>query len=249
MIRYVVGIGLLVLTLPFWLPSWLGGDTSFHFVTTESMKGTLDPGSFVVVRRSAVYQVGDVVSYHLKAGGAGDITFLHRIVGRLGDGRYLVKGDAVATVEEVEAGLITGRMVAAVPAIGFVPATFQRAPLIFGGLLLAIALLAVGVGKKQGPQHKGQKGGLFLVAALVLLLAFPFASEGAVGVLGKVPLFLMLLALIMASRVVEVRWTGPPAPSHGSALVEANYIAVVALAMTAVPLREVAASARSVLTL
>ena len=63
MIKYLLLIGLLGVSLPFWLPSAMGGSMSYHFVLTSSMQGTLDPGAFVILRHSDSYEVGDVVGY------------------------------------------------------------------------------------------------------------------------------------------------------------------------------------------
>ena len=60
MIKYFILIAVFAATLPFWLPTSLGGDTSYHFVLTDSMKGTYDPGSFVILRRSDSYAIGDL---------------------------------------------------------------------------------------------------------------------------------------------------------------------------------------------
>ena len=50
MIKYIIILAIFIATFPFWLPTSLGGATSYHFVLTDSMKGTLDPGAFVVLR-------------------------------------------------------------------------------------------------------------------------------------------------------------------------------------------------------
>ncbi len=49
MLKYLILIAVFAVSLPSWLPTSLGGDTSYHFVLTESMVGTLDPGAFVVL--------------------------------------------------------------------------------------------------------------------------------------------------------------------------------------------------------
>ena len=45
-IKHLIFIAIIIGTLPFWLPTSMRGDTSYHFVLTDSMEGTLDPGSF-----------------------------------------------------------------------------------------------------------------------------------------------------------------------------------------------------------
>ena len=58
-------LGVLAVALPFWLPASLGGDIAPQFVLTGGMRGELDPGSFVLARRSDDYQVGDIAVYKL----------------------------------------------------------------------------------------------------------------------------------------------------------------------------------------
>ena len=86
-LRVGILLGLLGVTLPFWLPESLGGDIALQFVLTGSMKGELGPGSFVLVRRSSDYSVGDIAVYKLTQSNGKSISIVHRIVGRLPDGR------------------------------------------------------------------------------------------------------------------------------------------------------------------
>ena len=271
MIKYIIMLALFVATIPFWLPTSLGGDTSYHFVLTDSMKGTLDPGAFVVLHRSDSYQVGDAVGYHLDAGNGERITILHRIISYLPDGGYLLKGDAVETTEEVAPEAITGRMVFALPALGFLPGAFRQAPLLLGGMLLTMFFVAGGLkqarSKKAKPKSEGDSGGgktkenLFLPATVVILLTIPFASVALVemvplasgGMIGalleKVPLFAFLLAVVAVTRLGEVIWVSGPKGSGAASVVEINYIIVMVLAVTVVPLPEIITSLRAVLTL
>ena len=202
MVKYLILLGIIIGTLPFWLPTSLGGETSYHFVLSESMKGTLDPGAFVVLRRSDDYQVGDAVGYRFDLGDGSEATILHRIIGGLPNGDYILKGDAVESTELVEPEAITGRMVFAVPAVGFLPGAFRQAPLLLGGLLLALFLLGGGLLKaadrrvKGAVKRRGEKGlgwneekpsgqvakapkeeNLFLPALLLVLVSIPFAKS------------------------------------------------------------------------
>ena len=216
MLKYLIIIGVLIGTIPFWLPTSLGGNTSYHFVLTDSMKGSLDPGSFVILHRSDSYDVGQAVGYLSELGGQ-PATILHRIVGREPDGTYILKGDAVTSTEEVEEEAITGRLVFAVPALGFLPGAFRQAPLLLGGLMLAVVLLTAGVKKadrgrlsrlqkdtvdpgraswlkksasakqKDGGPAKNQELKLFIPAALVVLFALPFTTVPVADVLPQLP--------------------------------------------------------------
>ena len=138
-------LGLLGVTLPFWWPESLGGDVALQFVLTSSMKGELGPGSFVIVRRSDDYQVGDIAVYKLTQSNGKSISIVHRIVGRLPDGRYIFKGDANRGSETVDPQQVIGKMVVGVPGLGFIPGAIKAAPVIVGALLMVPFLL----GRKQ----------------------------------------------------------------------------------------------------
>ena len=151
--RYLIMLGVLALSLPFWLPTSLGGQTSYHFVLTNSMQGSVDAGSFVILRRTDIYRIGDVVGYRQDIG-ENSITILHRIVGLLPDGRYILKGDAVPSQEQVEEEAMTGRMILALPGLGFLSGAFKRAPLLVGLPLLSLFLLDSGKGKNSSARAK-----------------------------------------------------------------------------------------------
>ena len=136
------------------MPTFLGGDTSYHFVLTDSMEGSLNPGTFVILHRSDTYEVGQAVGYWLDLGNDNRATILHRIVGRLPNGNYVLKGDAVETTEEVEEEAITGRLVFAVPGLGFLQGAFSQAPLLLGGILVALFFLSGGIMKKADRRTK-----------------------------------------------------------------------------------------------
>ncbi|MBI2936082.1 MAG: hypothetical protein HYY31_04665 [Chloroflexi bacterium] len=229
-------VALLLLTLPFWLPKALGGDISWHFVMTGSMKGSVDPGSFVVIRQSDQYQIGDVVSFRRKLGdGPGEtLTVLHRIVGRLPDGGYVTKGDAVTAQEEVEPEAIKGRMVMAVPMVGFVPAAFRRAPVLLLGLLLASVFLTGSSEKAQASRAPSTKA-LFWIAATVLVLSFPYASIGLAAMLGKTVAFGLLVGVLGLTRLVESQGL----EQKLLPLIEIGYMLVVVMSITSVSLPNV----------
>ena len=273
MVKYLVLLGIIIGTLPFWLPTSVGGETSYHFVLTDSMKGTLDPGSFIVLRRSDNYEVGDAVGYWLGLGDGSRATILHRIVGRLPNGAYILKGDAVESTETVEPEAITGRMVFAVPGLGFLPGAFKQAPLLLGGMLVALYFLSGGVAKKANgrktgawtgevqAKDQGKKENLFIPAALLVLISLPFATttisnllpilanlHPAEVLLGKVPLFALLLAFLTITRLGEVMWVRGSQGSSLSSLAGVNYTAVMILAITVIPFMELVESARTVLT-
>ena len=267
MIKYLLVIGLAVLSLPFWLPTSLGGHTAYHFVLTDSMKPTLDPGSFVVLRRDDTYEVGEAVAYLYDTAAGDQITILHRIIGREPDGRYIMKGDAVETTELVEEEAITGKLVAAIPVVGFLPGALRQTPIMVGGLLLTTLFMASGLKKKKKdeadeeplPTEEKKRENLFIPAALILMMAFPFANmavadflplgnPAVAAMLEQVPLIMLLVGVLVVTRLGEAMWAAPE-DSSLSALVEINYAAVMMISITLMPLPQILESARSVLTL
>ena len=307
MLKYLLLIAVFAVSVPFWLPTSLGGDTSYHFVLTDSMRGTLDPGAFVILRRSNSYQPGDAVGYYFDTGNGERVTILHRIIAREPNGDFILKGDAVDSTEVVDPAAIRGKMVFALPALGFLPGAFRQMPVLLGGLLLAMFFMAGGLKKsqpkksqsKQG-QSKEKKAGLagglkdswsknlwsknpwpknlwskktktaekpakkenmFLPATLVILATIPLASLAlgdmvpmAAGTalgdfLSKVPLFAFLLGVVAVTRFGEVIWVSKPGEKGAASLVEANYVVVMAMAVTVVPFPALLQSLRSVITL
>ena len=251
-----------MVTLPFWLPTGLGGYMSYHFVITDSMKETLDPGAFVVMRRSDDYRVGDVVAYLLDPENEDTVTILHRIVGRQPDGQYLLKGDAVDVIEEVEESAITGKMVQALPALGFLPNAFRHAPLLFGGMLLILVFLVGDLFKKK-PAHddkpRQRPTHLFLPAVALVLFSLSFATVGlgesiplpnvwVQKMLTGVPLSYLLIGLVGLSRMAEVAWASPRGSPVSSSIVELNYMAVMILAVSLIPVGEIWESSRILFT-
>ena len=178
------------------------------------------------------------------------------------------------STEVVEEEAITGRMVFAVPGRGCLPGAFRQAPLLLGGMLVALFFLSGGIIKKADRRSKGAwtaqaqtkdgvKGeNLFIPAALAVLVSLPFATSSVASLLpafanlgptevllGKVPLFAMLLAVVAITRMGEVMWVkGPQGPSLGS-LSGINYTAVMIVAVTLIPFMQLVESARAVLTL
>ena len=290
MLKYFILMAVFAVSVPFWLPTSLGGDTSYHFVLTDSMKGTLDPGAFVILRRANSYQVGDAVGYYFETANGERVTILHRIIASEPDGNFILKGDAVDSTEVVDPADIRGRMVFALPALGFLPGAFRQTPVLLGGLLLAIFFMAGGLKpgkskKKQGEEAGGLKDSwskspkrvenpakqdhkqehkkehMFLPATLVILASIPFATLAlgdmvpmaagtAMGAfLAKVPLFAFLLGVVAVTRLGEVIWVSKPGEKGAAALVDANYVVVMAMAVTVVPFPIILDSFRSVITL
>lgn len=109
-----------------------------HIYTNKS--GSMDPiintGSLIVVRKQAMYEVGDVISYNALVEGK-EIIISHRIVG-IGGNVYLTKGDANTAIdrETVIPRHIIGRVVLIVPYLGYVISMVKSTFGIFFTILL-----------------------------------------------------------------------------------------------------------------
>ena len=244
MMKYLVWLGVLAATLPFWLPTTLGGDNSYHFVLTDSMKGSVDPGSFVVLRHSSSYRAGDIVGFTSEVGNGKNIIILHRIVGELPDGQFAIKGDATTAVDKVEESAITGRMVMSLPGIGFLPGAFHRSPLLIGLLLIVVFFLTNRAAKGVSQQPK-KRVPLFIITAPILLVSYPFSIGGVTAMVGKLTVFLVLIAILLVSRLLEVRMANLRLPSY----IEVNYLLVMVLAISTVPFPYMVESPKRVVAL
>ncbi|MBI4311235.1 MAG: signal peptidase I [Chloroflexi bacterium] len=134
--KLILGLALALLSLPLWLPTALGGEMSYHFVLSGSMKETIQPGSLIILRRSETYTIGDVVGYRQELAGEGDAIIIHRIMTQQPSGRYFIKGDANPEGEDVDPHVITGRMITAVPYLGYVVEAMQTIPFVVKELAL-----------------------------------------------------------------------------------------------------------------
>ena len=223
-------LGLLGATLPFWWPESFGGDIALQFVLTGSMKGELGPGSFVLVRRSDHYQVGDIAVYKLSQSSGKDISIVHRIVGRLPDGRYIFKGDANRGSEIVDPQQLVGKMVVGIPGLGFIPGAIKAAPAI-GGLLL-IPPLVMGRNKNKG--NNAQRRSIFLPTLAVVAISMPFFSSGLADILSVFQASLLVLIFLGAVRFVEKT---DPWPDF-KAIADIGYMLIIAMAVLMVPIPE-----------
>lgn len=88
--QLVIVISLIPFAIYFW-PAALGGDTTIMMVQGQSMLPTILPGSLVVAKAAPEYNVGDIVAYTQRDGGASKI-IVHRIIEETDDG-FIIKGD------------------------------------------------------------------------------------------------------------------------------------------------------------
>ena len=214
---------LAVVTVPAWLPERLGGDMSFTFILTGSMKGELDPGSFVVLRRSADYQVGDIAGYRLYLEDDRYIVIVHRIVEVLGDGRFIFKGDANRGTETVDANKVIGKLALGIPGLGFIFGAIKAGPILIGGVLL-IPMLFTGT---KDEERKVRGKGLFLPTLVVVAFTLPFYSVGLAEKLGSLQAPALILAFLGGARLMEVL---DPWPEYRF-LVDLMYGLVIALSL------------------
>ncbi len=113
------GLVAALVVLLFW-PTRLGGSATYTIVKGVSMQPRFTGGDFVLARRVAHYDVGDIVVYRVPANepGGGHMV-IHRIVGREGS-VYVFKGDNRTTNDSwhpTDKDLI-GRAIVHVPALG-----------------------------------------------------------------------------------------------------------------------------------
>ena len=227
-LKIAILLGLLGVTLPFWLPESLGGDIALQFVLTGSMRGELGPGSFVLVRRSDDYQVGDIAVYKLTKSSGKSISIVHRIVGRLPDGRYIFKGDANRGSETVDPQQVIGKLVVGIPGLGFIPGTIRAAPAIVGLLLIAPWLL----GRNKNKDKNAPRKSLFLPTLAVVAISLPFFSSGLAETLGVFQASLLILVFLGAVRLVEKT---DPWPDF-RAISDIAYLLIIAMAVLMVPI-------------
>ena len=122
-------------------PKW-GGQTTYTVVAGRSMEPTFHTGDLVVLRRAGEYKVGDVVTYSVPEADYRTFNVVHRIVDRLKDGRFVIRGDNRNAADPwlVSTADIQGREWFVVANAGFV-LVFLSSPLgfalIFGLLVTA----------------------------------------------------------------------------------------------------------------
>ena len=192
--------GVLGVTLPLWLPVSYGGSIAFNFILTGSMKGELGPGSFVLLRQSNRYDIGDIAGYRFRIDDETEITIMHRIVDRLPDGGYIFKGDANRGTETVAEEQIIGKLVIGVPGLGFIQGALRASPAILLPLLVSPFLFKKGKTKAEAKPKKS----LFLPTLLLVGLTLPFFSVGLAESLGVMTASVLVIGLLAGSRAMEL---------------------------------------------
>lgn len=126
----------------------LGNDYSSFFgyslfeVQTGSMKGTIDPGDWILIKDTKDVKVGDIVTYR-----SSNSFITHRIMESYG-GTYVTRGDANNTNDEpIDQSQIVGKVVKTLPGFGFLRKTLFNPVVI---ILLIITLYLFNLTFKQG---------------------------------------------------------------------------------------------------
>jgi signal peptidase I len=127
------------------LPTSLGGATSFVSTHGISMAPRFHTGDVAIVRAVGDYKVGDVVAYHSDQL---HTVVLHRIVA-VGDGRYTFKGDNNSWLdqEHPRAGQLLGKLVLRVPHGGTWIQRLKTFPTL--GALASVLVLTAGAGRAR----------------------------------------------------------------------------------------------------
>jgi signal peptidase I len=109
-------------------------------IETGSMAPTMPVGTMAYVQHQEDYQVGDPVTYVLD-----HQTITHRIVVDMGGGFYRVQGDANPgeDAQAISRGMILGKVVWSVPAMGTVTKVLSQPVVMLFVLLVAMTILVV----------------------------------------------------------------------------------------------------------
>jgi signal peptidase I len=96
-------------------PSKLGGPTTVLVTQGNSMEPSFHSGDLAVVRRAPIYNVGDIVAYHLTS----ESVVLHRITAA-DNGNFVMKGDNNQWVDSTEpsGGDVVGKLWLHIPKAG-----------------------------------------------------------------------------------------------------------------------------------
>lgn len=164
----------------------LADDVRFYRIVSPSMEPLIPVGSLVVVSASEPVEVGDVVAYKLDVGGR-SYTLVHRVVG-VENGHYAVRADAdpAGPGEAVEAGEVMGKVVLAMPLIGY-----------FSGALPALPALILLI-----PLAWGRGGIGFPAAAFTSFLASILPVRGPASSIGQIPFSAAMAGAVAAVRMV-----------------------------------------------
>lgn len=170
----------LLLILPlaayFW-PSQLYGDTSYIMLIGNSMKGTIDSGTFVVIKPEQEYRAGDIIAFVNEDGK----NVIHRIIDETEEG-FVTKGDNNPRRDPgiVNTENIIGRSVFVAPYLGFT-SMFLQTPLgmsIFG--IWALVMFTKNRPKKN-KKYTQESFVIFKIGIISVLVNY-ILTQGAIGI-------------------------------------------------------------------
>jgi signal peptidase I len=151
-IKIIILLALIPLIIFLW-PEALGGDTQFLLVQGTSMLGTIEPGSFVILKEKEKYEVDDIVGYSTAVDGPfSGRNVVHRIMEEKRTG-FILKGDNNPKIDPgiVREDQIFGEVIFFTPFAGYL-LIFMRNPLVMGVLAVAVMMMQFGRKKKKKPK-------------------------------------------------------------------------------------------------
>jgi signal peptidase I len=132
-------LALLIAAVWLFLPTTLGGGTTYVVTHGTSMQPRFSTGDMAVLRPAESYGVGDVVAFH---SAELNTTVMHRIVAREGD-RFVTQGDNNSWLDpdRPSAGDVLGRLWFHIPEGGDVLAVFRTPAFLAVAALVAATVL------------------------------------------------------------------------------------------------------------
>lgn len=167
---------ILPLAVYFW-PSQLYGDTSYIMLMGNSMKGTIDSGTFVVIKPEQEYMSGDIIAFVNEDGK----NVIHRIVDKTEKG-FITKGDNNRRDDPgiVNTENIIGRSIFVAPFVGFT-SMFLQTPLgmsIFGVWAL---IMFTRNRPKKNKKHTQESFMIFKIGIISVLTNY-ILTQSAIGI-------------------------------------------------------------------
>ena len=157
--RIWINSSLLLASVVLWLllaPQQIGGQVAYILVRGISMQPNFNQDDLVVVRRSDVYEVGDVVAFHHKGIG----TVIHRIIDTDGE-RFILQGDNNEDPDSYfpDNSEIIGLEWVHLPGIGKTMQQIRATPstlAIFVGVMVFVGFFSIGVGVMPAAESPGK---------------------------------------------------------------------------------------------
>ena len=161
-------------------------DIRLYRIVSPSMEPLIPVGSLVVVSRSEPVGIGDIVAYRLDVIGR-SYTLVHRVVD-VKDGYYTIRADVDPTSagETLEAGKIIGKVVLAIPFLGYIAGVVAVLPAMI--LLIPLASKKDGMG--------------FPTAAFISFLPSILPIHGLAASIGQIPFTAIIAGSIITTRII-----------------------------------------------